>query len=103
MAIKQDIKESLKKFDITKIDGQLTDKDMNQLTGELRAMIAIVPTTNGGGDHWHIGMILAETKYTTFSTGATPFIVHKNPGPFLTTVRTNKVICDNSPNTNNSA
>ena len=34
MGIKQDIEDSLEKFDITKIDGQLTDKDMNQLIRE---------------------------------------------------------------------
>jgi len=30
MGIKQDIKDSLKKFKITKIGGQPTDKDMNK-------------------------------------------------------------------------
>jgi hypothetical protein len=29
MGIKQDIEDSLEKFDITKIDGQPTDEDMN--------------------------------------------------------------------------
>jgi hypothetical protein len=29
MGIKQDIKDSLNKFEITKIDGKLTEKDMN--------------------------------------------------------------------------
>ena len=32
MGIKQDNEESLEKFDISKIDGQPTDEDMNQLT-----------------------------------------------------------------------
>ncbi len=45
MGIKQDIEDSLEKFDISKIDGQWTDKDMNQLTRELGAMLATVPTT----------------------------------------------------------
>ena len=51
MGVKQDIKESLEKFDITKLDGQPTNEDMNQLTRELKAMLASIPTTNGGGDH----------------------------------------------------
>jgi|JI9StandDraft_2_1071091.scaffolds.fasta_scaffold2041384_1 hypothetical protein len=62
MGIKQDIEDSVNKFEITKIDGQLTDEDMNQLTYELGAMCATIPTTNGGGDHGHIGMILNETE-----------------------------------------
>ena len=91
MGIKQDIEDSLEKFDISKIDGQPTDEDMNQLTRELGAMLATVPTTNGGGDHGHIGMILDDTEYTSFSTGATSFVAPRNPGPFPTTVSTNEV------------
>ena len=54
-------------------------------------MLAAVPTTNGGGDNGHIGMILKDMEYTTFSTGSNPFIVPKNPGPFPSTVSTNEV------------
>ena len=91
MGIKQDIEDSLEKFDIPKTDGQPTDKDMNQLTRECRAMLATLPTTNGGGDHGHIGMILKDSEYTSFSTGSTSFIVSKTPGPFPSTVSTNEV------------
>ncbi|KAL7474475.1 hypothetical protein ACHAW6_000449 [Cyclotella cf. meneghiniana] len=73
-----------------KIDRQPTDKDINQGTHELGAMSATRPTPNDGGDHGHIGMIFAETKYTIFSTSATPFLVPKNPCPFPTTVSTNE-------------
>ena len=54
-------------------------------------MLATVPTTNGGGDHGHIGMILDDMEYMSFSTGSNPFVVPKNPGPFPTTVSTNEV------------
>eukprot|EP00804_Cyclotella_cryptica_P014668 CCRYP_012700-RA/>CCRYP_012700-RA protein AED:0.35 eAED:0.34 QI:0/-1/0/1/-1/1/1/0/213 len=91
MGIKQDIEDSLNKFDISKIDGQPTNKDMNQLTWEIGAMLATVTTTHGGGDQGHIGMILKDSEYTSFSTGATSFVVPKNPGPFPTTVSTNEV------------
>ncbi|KAL7478805.1 hypothetical protein ACHAW6_004557 [Cyclotella cf. meneghiniana] len=64
---------------------------MNQLTRELVAMLATVPTTNGGGDHGHIGMILDDSKYTSFSTGSNSFVAPKNPGPFPSTVNTNEV------------
>ncbi len=93
MGIKQDIKDSLKKFNITKIDGQPTDEDMNQLTQELRAMLATVTTTNGGGDHGHIGMILDNLEYASFSTSSNSFIVPKNPSPFPSTVSTDEVDC----------
>ncbi len=101
MGIKQDIEESLKKFEITKINNQPTNKDMTQLTCEHRAMLATVSTTNGGGDHRHIGMILKEAEYIKFSMGATSFTIPKNPGPFPTTVSTNEVDhCTRLLNTN---
>ncbi len=90
MGIKQDIKNSLKKSDITKIDGQPTNKDMNQLTRELGAMLATIPTTNGG-DHRHIGMILEDSEYTSFSTSSDSFVVPKNPRAFPSTISTNEV------------
>jgi len=80
MGIKQDIEESLEKFKITKIDSQPTNEDMNQLTWELRTMLATMPTTNGGGDPCHIVRILDNTAYTAFSTGSTPFVDPKQPG-----------------------
>jgi hypothetical protein len=54
-------------------------------------MHATVPTTNGGGDHGHICMILDDSEYMSFSTGATSFAAPKNPGPFPTTISMNKV------------
>jgi hypothetical protein len=92
MGIKQDIEDSLEKLDITKIDGQPACEDINQLTRELGAMLATLPTTNDGGDHGHIGMILEDTEYTTFSTGSYPFIVPKNPRLFPSTISMNEVV-----------
>jgi hypothetical protein len=56
-------------------------------------MLATIPTTNGGGDHGHIGMILHTAKYIAFSTITAPFVAPKNPGPFPTTISTNEVDC----------
>ena len=78
MGIKQDIEDSLNKFDISKIDGPINPG--------FRAMLATVPTTNGGGDHGHMGMILDDAEYTSFSTGATSFVAPQNPGSFPTTI-----------------
>ena len=93
MGIKQDFEESLKKFKITKIDDHPTNKDLKQLTHELRAMLATIPTTNSGGDHRHIGMVLDKAKCVTSLTGTNPFTVPKNPSPFLTSVSTNEADC----------
>ncbi len=91
MGIKQELKESLEKFEITKIGRQPTDEDMNHFTHELGGMLATAPTTNSGGDHVHICMILDEVEYESFSTCTNPFTVPKNPSTYPTTVRTNEV------------
>ena len=66
---------------------------MNQLTQEVGVMLATIPTTNGGGYHGHIGMILNKAEYIEFSSDTTPFAVLKNLGPFLISFSTNKVDC----------
>ena len=67
MGIKQDIKENLKGFPVTKIDGKPTDEDLNQLETQLSKMAASIPTSIEGGSHVHIGMIMEDTVYRTFS------------------------------------
>ena len=89
MRIKQDTDDSLKDFEFTKIDGQPTDEDLNQLTKECINAGASVTTTNGGGRHGHVGMIIDEAEYITFSHNGKRFAVPMNPGPFPTTVDEN--------------
>jgi len=53
----------------------------------VRAMLATVLTNNVDSDHnGHIVMILNNTVYTAFSTGSSPFVTPKNPGPFPITI-----------------
>jgi len=91
MGIKQDIDKSLRRLEIIKINDQPTNKDMNQLNCELRAMLATILIANGVINHRHIGMILVQTEYTVFSSGTTKFVAPTNPGPFPTTGSTDKV------------
>ena len=86
MGIKQDIETSLKDHFFTKIDGQPTNEDITNLIRELSEMLESVPTTNGGGSHGHIGMIIDDAEYRTFSTSNAPFVVPTNPGPYPMTV-----------------
>eukprot|EP00804_Cyclotella_cryptica_P011328 CCRYP_016351-RA/>CCRYP_016351-RA protein AED:0.40 eAED:0.40 QI:0/0/0/1/1/1/3/0/287 len=86
MGIKQDIESSLKDYSFTKIDGQPSDKDVANLMREMTEMLASKPTTNGGGSHGHIGMIIDDAEYCTFSNGNQPFSIPMNPGPYPTTV-----------------
>jgi hypothetical protein len=89
MGIKQDTEDGLKDFEFTKIDGQPTDEDLNQLTKECINAAASVTTTNGGGHHGHVGMIIPEAEYITFSHNAKRFVIPMNTGPFPTAVDQN--------------
>ena len=57
MGIKPDIKDNLKIFHITKINGQPTDEDLNKLESKLSEMAASISTSNEGGLHRHDSMI----------------------------------------------
>jgi hypothetical protein len=63
-------KRDSKNYEITKIDGQPTDEDLNLLTKELTNADGSVATQNGGGEQGHVGMVVKEAKYITFSRNA---------------------------------
>jgi hypothetical protein len=92
MGIRHDVKQGLKKYKITKIDRQPKDEDLNLLTKELTNAAGSVATQNGGGEHGHIGMVVDEAEYVTFSKNGAKFLVPTNPGPYPTTVDPDKVI-----------
>jgi hypothetical protein len=86
MGIRHDVEQGLEKYEITKIDGQPKDEDLNLLTKELTNAAGSVATQNGGGEHDHVGMVVEDAKYVTFSKNGTRFMVPMNPGPYPTTV-----------------
>ena len=92
MGIRHDVEEGLEKYEITKIDGQPTDEDLNLLAKELTNAAGSVATQNGGGEHGHVGMVVEEAEYITFSRNGERFLVPTNPGPYPTTVDTDKII-----------
>ncbi len=92
MGIRHDVKQGLKKYEITKIDGQPTDEDLNLLTKELTNAAGSVASQNGGGEHGHVGMVIKEAEYITFSRAGTQFLIPMNPGPYPATVDTDKLV-----------
>ena len=81
MGIRHDVKQGLEKYEITKIDRQPTDEDLNLLMKELTNATGSVTTQNGGGEHGHVGMVIHEAEYITFSNNGARFLVPTNPGP----------------------
>ena len=79
MGICHDVEEGLEKYEITKIDGQPTDEDLNKLTKELTNALGSFATELGGGEHGHVGLIVEEAEYVTFSYGGAKYIIPPNP------------------------
>ena len=89
MGILQDVFNALQAFELTKIDGQPTDEDINKLTTQLTAALVTISTGDGGGKIGHIGIVVPETRYVTLSVG------HKldrlvYPGPYPATASDDK-------------
>jgi len=61
MGIRQDMEEVFKSFDFTKIKGQPTN-ELNLLVRELTNAAAGIPTTLGGGNQGHVGMVVNKAK-----------------------------------------
>ena len=91
MGIRHNVEQGLEKYEITKIDGQPTDEDLNLLIKELTNAAGSVATQNGGREHGHVGMVIHDAEYITFSNGGARFLVPTNPGPYPTTVNSDKV------------
>jgi hypothetical protein len=79
MRLRADIRDEVRKEKATKIHGQPTDHDVTLLEKELIAIAATIPSTLGGGNHGHAGLIVEPAKYLTM-TGGTAFIQPGNPG-----------------------
>ena len=92
MGIRHDVEEGLEKYEITKIDGQPTDEDLNLLAKELTNAAGSVATQNGGGEHGHVGMVVKDAEYITFSRSGASFQVPTNPRPYPASVDPDKII-----------
>ena len=81
MGLRADTREELRKESATKIFGQPKDADITTLEKELIAIAASIPTTLGGGNHGHAGIIVEPAKYLVMTAG-TAFTPPANPGVY---------------------
>jgi hypothetical protein len=69
MGILQDVFNALQAFEITKINEQPTDENINKLTTQLTAALVTISTANGGGQLGLIGIVVPDSRYVVLSKG----------------------------------
>jgi hypothetical protein len=65
---------------LTKIHGQPAYASLQQTMTELKANSSSVPSTLGGGQHGHLGLLLSNARYTALAHEA--FVTPVNPPAF---------------------
>ena len=63
MGVRADVRDEVRKETVTKIHGQPTNQDLTILEKELIAILANIPTTLGGGNHGHAGILMDPARY----------------------------------------
>jgi hypothetical protein len=66
---------------LKRIHGQPTYETLQHLSSEIKANAASVPSTLGGGQYGHLGLILSVNHYATLAN-TIPWVSPPNPGPF---------------------
>ena len=82
MGIIQETEEYLRKESVTKIQGQPREKDVTMLVKQLGAIVRKVPTSIGGGNHGHLGLIMEDADYQQISNGGVAWVTPNNPGHY---------------------
>ena len=93
MGILQDVINALQAFEVTKIDKQPTDDNINKLTPQLTTALVTILTGNGGGKLGHIGIVVSESQYFLLSKGP-KFDWPVHPGAYPATASDNNKICE---------
>ena len=72
---------------LTKIHGPPTYETLIQLHNEIKANAASVPSTQGGGAHGHLGLVVPAAQYALLSN--IPYVRPRQPPPFILPQGTN--------------
>ncbi len=77
----QEMRKAVAESNVTKINGQPTNKDIDLLDDKLTVFASSFPSELGGGMHGHTGLVKSVADYEIFAPG-TPFITPTNPGSY---------------------
>lgn len=89
MGITEDIESSVRERTVPKIHGQPTQESLAQLRRALAGIVTAIPTGNGGGQHGHLGIIMATDEYIELSAGGEEYIEPIFPGHYPAAVSAN--------------
>ncbi len=67
MGIQTEIQDEIRKETVTKIHGQPTSHNLTILEKETIATPANIPTSLGGGNHGHVGVVMNPMEYNTMN------------------------------------
>jgi hypothetical protein len=67
---------------LTRIHGKPTYESLQTVLTELKANASSVPSTLGGGNNGHLGLLLSNARYTALAN-TIAWVSPNNPGPFL--------------------
>ena len=82
MGIREDIETKIADKTVSRIHGQPSEVAVTTLTKELSKIAATVKTKLGGGKHGHIGLVIEDATYRTFSEGGASFTIPSHPGDY---------------------
>jgi hypothetical protein len=66
---------------LTPVAGKPTYESLQNILNELKANASSVPSTLGGGQHGHLGLLISDTRYTALAN-TLHWVSPGNPGPF---------------------
>jgi hypothetical protein len=76
--LQAETREKVKKETVTKIQGQPSHTVITKLEEELVQIAVVIPTSLGGGELGHAGLVIEPTEYEKHSNGI-PFIRPTQP------------------------
>ena len=81
--IQTEIRKTIAEFTVTKVNWQPTNINIDQLEEELIAVASSIPTSLGGGNNGHAGMLLSPVDYAILAPGpGAAFVAPNNPGVY---------------------
>ena len=78
--VREAVRATIALLPLDKITGQPTNSSVNHLKQQVAKIVAAVKTTNWGGRHGHLALVLTDTEYQTV-TGSADITTERGTAP----------------------